>query len=135
MKAEHLAAYFQKKIAKAIPYNVFIPNGRGQDPVYWVYELEVTAVDGEDVHMMVTQKGVREVAGRWLMRHDVTRGDIVIPLQDGDVVTLVLGMAVAIRGLPKAMHLLTRSDSLHICYREYGSRCEGYNNTWSPPRT
>jgi len=79
MTAEHLAAYFRMKIAKAIPYSVHIPRGHGRDPIYWVYELEVTAVDGSDVHMMVTQKGVRDVEGNWLRRNDLTCGDIVVP--------------------------------------------------------
>jgi hypothetical protein len=133
MKAEHLAAYFRKKIAKPIPYSVYVGKGRG-DPVYWVYELETTAVDNCDLHMMVTMKGVRDVNGRWLRRNDVSQGDIVIPLQDGDVATLVLGMAVAIRGVADKMDRLSRSDGLHICYREYAARCDGYNEPWSSPR-
>lgn len=133
MKAEHLAAYFRKKIAKPITYSVPVDKRRGE-PACWVYEIATTAVDEYDVHMMVTMKGVRDVNGRWLGRNDVSQGDIVIPLRDGDVVTLILGMAVAIRGVADEMDRLPPSDGLHICYREYASRCEGYDKPWSPPR-
>jgi hypothetical protein len=75
----------------------------------------------------------RSPARIWSMG-DVPQGDIVIPLRDGDVVSLILGMAVAIRGVADKMDELPRSSGLHICYREYASRCEGFNEPWSSPR-
>jgi hypothetical protein len=55
MKAEHLAAYFRKKIAKPIPYSVYIEREQG-GPIYWLDELETTAVDEDDLHMMVSAR-------------------------------------------------------------------------------
>jgi hypothetical protein len=135
MKAQHLAAYFSKKIAEPIPYSVHIKQKRG-GVVYWTYELEVTAVDDDWLHMMVTLKGVRDVQDRWLLRNDVSRGDIVIPLRDGDCVTLIPGMAVAIRGVAEKMDELPASDGLHICHREYASRveCNSACKNWTPIR-
>jgi hypothetical protein len=133
MKAPHLAAYFKKRIARPIPYDVYIEQKRG-GVIFWAYELEVTAVDGDMLHMMVTLKGVHDVQGRWLQRQDVTCGDIVIPMNDGDCVTLLLGMAVAIRGVAERMDHLPARSGLHLCYREYASRVEDYNQPWSPPR-
>jgi hypothetical protein len=133
MKAQHLAAYFKKRIARPIPYDVYIEQERGGG-IFWAYELEVTAVGGELLHMMVALKGVHDVQGRWLQRQDVTRGDIVIPINDRDCVTLLLGMAVAIRGVAEKMDHLPASSGLHLCYREYASRVEDFNQPWSPPR-
>jgi hypothetical protein len=99
-----------------------------------VYELEANAVDDEWLHTMVNPKGVCDAHRDWLQMHDVTREDIVIPLQDGDCVTLILGMAVTIRGVADNMDKLPASDGLDFCYREYASRAEGYSEPWSPPR-
>jgi hypothetical protein len=132
MKAQHLAAYFKKRIARPIQYDVYIE----QEPgcvIFWAYELEVTAVDGDALHMMVMLKGVHDVEGRWLQRHNVACGDIVIPLRNGDCVTLILGMAVAIRGVAEKMDDLPDSSGLHLCHREYASRVV-FNQPWSSTR-
>jgi hypothetical protein len=50
MRPEHLAAYFKNKIAKPIPYSVYIEGDR-RGHIYWAYELETTAVDGGDFHL------------------------------------------------------------------------------------
>lgn len=72
--------------------------------------------------------------GRWLQRQDATCGDIVIPMNDGDCMTFILGMTVAIRGVAERMDRLPASSGLHLCYREYSSRVDGFDQPWSPPR-
>jgi hypothetical protein len=88
MQAQHLAAYFEKRIAKPLPYDVHIERKQG-GVIYWAYELEVTAVDDDMLHMMVTLKGVHD-GRRWLQKQNLTCGDIAIPMNDEDTVTLLL---------------------------------------------
>ena len=109
MRAQDLAAYFSKKIAKPIVFAV-----REQaygEYVFWVFEVEVTAVEGETLHVLVNLKGTRDKAGRWLVKNDVTRGDMEIPMREGDYVSLLLGMAVAVRGLGERCEALPEADS------------------------
>ena len=82
---------------------------------------------------MVTLKGVHDVQGRWLQRQNVACGDIVIPMNDGDCVTLLLGMAVAVRGVAEKMDRLPAGSGLHLCHREYATQVEDFNLPWSPP--
>ncbi|MGY3581399.1 hypothetical protein ACVIGB_000531 [Bradyrhizobium sp. USDA 4341] len=132
MTAEQLVAYFNKKIAKPIPFSVHVQKGCAA--VYWAYEVEVTAVDDDCLHVTVFLRGTRDERGRWLLRNDVSRGDIQIPLRDGDCVSRLLGMAVAIRGLGEKIDNLPESDTLRDCYSDYLERAEEYRADHSRPR-
>jgi hypothetical protein len=67
-----LAAFFKKKIAKPIPYDIYIEQKRG-GVIFWAYELEVTAVDDDMLHMMVTLKGGASATCRGAGCRDRTR--------------------------------------------------------------
>jgi hypothetical protein len=92
--------------------------------VYWVYELEVTAVEDDLLYVLVTLKGTRDEEGRWLKKNDVVRGDIELQLRDGDCVSTILGMAVAVKGLGERCETLPEPDGLRECYREWHARAE-----------
>lgn len=132
MTAEQLAAYFGRKIAKPIPFDVCVETPHGR--VFWVYELEVAAVDEEILHMTVLAKGMRADEGRWMSRSNIPRGDIEIPLRDGDCVSELLGMAVAVCGVAEKIDRLPTSDGLRRCYREYKDRAEERRNLPGPRR-
>jgi hypothetical protein len=102
--------------------------------VYWVYELEVTAVEEDFLYLLVTLKGTRDQDGRWLRKNDVSRGDIGLQMRNGDCVSGLLGMAVAVRGLGEKCYMLPETDTLRACYDEYLSRLEESRADVSPPR-
>jgi hypothetical protein len=132
VKTQDLAAYFSKKIAKPIIFAVRIQaNGHY---VFWVYEIEVTAVEEETLHVLVNLKGTRDTAGRWLVKNDVSRGDMEIPMREGDYVSRLLGMAVAVRGLGERCEALPEADSLRKCYREYLARADEQPTDHLAPR-
>jgi hypothetical protein len=62
VKTKDLAAYFSKKIAKPIIFAVRVQ--ADCQYVFWVFEVEVTAVEGETLHVLVNLKGTRDKAGR-----------------------------------------------------------------------
>jgi hypothetical protein len=94
MRAQDLAAYFSKKIAKPIVYSY-----RKPDPVYAAdrnYVVEPIAVEESVLHLLVTLKSETGEGGRIkLSKQAVVCGEVQIPIEDGDSVLMLLAMAIS----------------------------------------
>ena len=98
MKAQDLANYFTKKIAKPIAYTYLMPDRLGARGRYTerLYTIETTAVDDHVFHALVTLKSETSAGGLVkLSRQPVFCDEVQIPIEDEDTVLDVLGMAVA----------------------------------------
>ena|ERR1700694_4123972 len=93
MKAEDIVAYFMRKIAKPIMFDIKLSYDRHEEHRSF-YAIEPTAVRDQTLHVMVA------------FRHDIERdgskrgtshhcGEAEIPLADGDTIESVLDMAIA----------------------------------------
>jgi hypothetical protein len=95
MKAEDLAAYFSKKIAKPIAFDLLFDQ-RGSLSRHY-YAIEPTAVRDNVLHAMVTFK--HALFGEVSPCKDTSKptrycGEAVIPMESGDTVEAVLDMAI-----------------------------------------
>ena len=93
MKAQDLAGYFAKKIAKPIAYSY-----RRPDRAFLVdrnYVIEPIALEDNILHALVTMKSETGKGGIKYSNRSIVCGEVQIPIEDGDSTLAVLEMAIA----------------------------------------
>jgi hypothetical protein len=113
MRAQDLANYFGKKIAKPVAYTYVEPH-----PVYATernYVIEPVAVQDNVLHALVTLKSVTGERGRLkIKKHPVICGEVIF--KEDDSVSDVLAMAVAISDNQLDLRFLRRGDPIRRAY-------------------
>jgi hypothetical protein len=121
MRAQDLAAYFSKKVAKPIAYSYRKPEpGWSADRNYVV---EPIAVEDSVLHVLVTLKSQTGEGGRIkLSKQPVVCGEVQIPLEDGDSVLMVMAMAVAEADFGQDCVWFPESDLMRVAYEDLHGR-------------
>lgn len=99
MKATDIAAYFMKKIAKPIQFDLVYESD------HRFYAIEPTAVDDDVIHVLVSLK--HELWGLEKRKRDEYLGAIATPFCDGDTIEDVFDTAVAVADFGE------RSEKIH----------------------
>ncbi|MGY3487644.1 hypothetical protein ACVW1C_005527 [Bradyrhizobium sp. USDA 4011] len=99
MRATDIAAYFVKKIAKPIQFDLVC----GSDHRF--YAIEPTAVEDDVIHVLVSLK--YEMWGPEKRKRDEYLGAVAIPFCDGDTVEGVFDTAIAVAAFGE------RSEKIH----------------------
>ena len=124
MRANDVASYFVKKIAKPITYDIeFYSEHR---PTRRFYVIETTAVENGVLHAMVTLKSE--------ITDDIKKikqpqhcGEVEIPFRDGDSIQSVLDMILVDADFKEESRFLTlvdRTDRMSIAYAALQERLE-----------
>ncbi|MFL9500223.1 hypothetical protein ACJMQP_09170 [Rhodopseudomonas palustris] len=115
MRAQHLAKYFDKKVARAIPYTYAEPH-----PTYPMernYIIEPVAVEDNIIHARVTLKSVTGSQGRVrIKKYPVICGEVEIIVGEDDSVSDVLAMAVAVSDEQLDLRFLRPGDPIRRAY-------------------
>jgi hypothetical protein len=134
MKAEDVAAYFMRRIAKPIAFDIRLSYDRHN--AHRFYVIEPTAVRDLSIHVIVAFKHCIESDGskRCTPRH---YGEAEIPLVDGDTVGSVLDMAIAQAVFGDKIHNVSRrdeGDKIVDAHTEVRSRLDRVADRPGPPR-
>jgi hypothetical protein len=121
MKAQELAAYFAKKIAKPIPYSYVKEFHRSGSYVARHYVVEPIAVSDGVLHAMVTFKS--ETMGRARMSpKSALCGEVEIPIEDGDSALEVVVMAIADAEFSEQCMSFDEDDVMRLAFQELNAR-------------
>lgn len=92
MQADDIAAYFMKKIAKPIAFDLLIDDGshRGN---HRFYAIEPTAVRDSILHVLVSLKYETFFGDKKARSEHI--GEVSIPFEDGDTIEEIYDMVIA----------------------------------------
>ena len=123
MKAQDLANYFTKKIAKPIPYTYLFDEYGSGVAFERNYVVEPIAVAEGILHAVVTLRSETMNEGRTKLRQpNVLCGEVEIPLEDGDSVFEVLAMAIADADFSDQCMRFTKDDLVRSAFEELNAR-------------
>jgi hypothetical protein len=123
MNAEGIAAYFTKKIAKPIHFDIDLVNA-DEDIIRRYYAMEPTAVAGNSVHVLLSFRF--QMNGDEKTGQAKYCGEAEIPFEDGDTLESIFDMAVAGANFGKNSLRITAAghdeDRIATAYKKLQSR-------------